>query len=36
VAAGSEDAVAQLGKGHNADSNLVWEITERSLLLDAQ
>ena len=30
---GSQDAMAQLGKGYDTDSNLIWEITERPLLL---
>jgi hypothetical protein len=33
MAVGSQDAMTQLGKGHNADSNLIRKITERPLLL---
>jgi len=33
VTIGSQDAMAQLGKGYDTDSNLIWEITERPLLL---
>lgn len=33
MAIGGQDTVTQLGESHNADSDLVREITERPLLL---